>query len=175
MFSDPEQNIYQFSLMKGETVADFGAGSGFYSFAAAEAVGENGKIYAIDVQKDLLQRLKKEAREVKHLNNIEIIWADIDNLGGTKLREESIDSVVAANVFFQLEDRNNACLEIKRILKNGGRLLLIDWINNPLNNIDNTSIFTKELAIDLFNKNGFVLQKEINAGQNHYGLIFIRK
>lgn len=161
--------------MKGETVADFGAGSGFYSFSAAEAVGENGKVYAIDVQKDLLQRLKNEARNVRHLGNIEILWADIDNLGGTRLREESIDSVISANVFFQLEDKKNACLEIKRILKKGGRVLLIDWINNPMNSINNDILFTKEMAIDLFNKNDFVLQKEINAGQNHYGLIFIKK
>jgi ubiquinone/menaquinone biosynthesis C-methylase UbiE len=176
MFSDPEQNIYQFSLMKGETVADFGAGSGFYSFAVASAVGENGKVYAIDVQKDLLQKLKNEARNVKHLSNIEIIWADIDNLGGTRLKEESVDSVIAANVFFQLEDKKNACLEIKRILKKGGRVLFIDWINiqSDITNND-VKTFNKEKAVELFESNGFVMQKEIDAGLKHYGLIFIKK
>lgn len=176
MFSDPEQNVYQFSLMKGETVADFGAGSGFYSFAAAGAVGEEGRVYAIDVQKDLLERLKNQARNVKHLNNIEIIWADIDNLGGTRLREESVDSVIAANVFFQLEDKKNACLEIKRILKKGGRVLFIDWTNIQSDNISiDQKTFNKEKALVLFGENGFVLQKEIDAGVKHYGLIFIKK
>jgi ubiquinone/menaquinone biosynthesis C-methylase UbiE len=176
MFSDPEQNIYQFSLMKGETVADFGAGSGFYSFAAAEAVGEDGKIYAIDVQKDLLQKLKNEARNIRHLNNIEIIWADIDNLGGTRLREESVDSVIVANVFFQLEDKKNACLEINRILKKGGRVLFIDWINIQSDIVVNEiKTFSKEKARELFEGNGFVVQKEIDAGLRHYGLIFIKK
>ncbi len=176
MFSDPEQNIYQFSLMKGETVADFGAGSGFYSFAAAGAVGEDGRVYAIDVQKDLLERLKNQARNIRHLNNIEIIWADIDNLGGTRLREESVDSVIAANVFFQLEDKKNACLEIKRILKKGGRVLFIDWTNIQSDNISiDQKTFNKEKALVLFGENGFVLQKEIDAGVKHYGLIFIKK
>jgi len=176
MFSDPEQNIYQFSIMKGETVADFGAGSGFYSFAAAEAVGENGKVYAIDVQKDLLERLKNQARNNKHLNNIEIIWADIDNLGGTRLREESVDSVIAANVFFQLENKKDACLEIKRILKKGGRVLFIDWINIQSDIVvANQKDFNKEKVLELFEGNGFILQKEINAGMKHYGLIFIKK
>lgn len=176
MFSDPEQNIYQFSLMKGETVADFGAGSGFYSFAAAGAIGEDGRVYAIDVQKDLLERLKNQARNIRHLNNIEIIWADIDNLGGTRLREESVDSVIAANVFFQLEDKKNACLEIKRILKKGGRVLFIDWTNIQSDNISiDQKTFNKEKALVLFGENGFVLQKEIDAGVKHYGLIFIKK
>lgn len=176
MFSDPEQNVYQFSLMKGETVADFGAGSGFYSFAAAGAVGEEGRVYAIDVQRDLLERLKNQARNIRHLNNIEIIWADIDNLGGTRLREESVDSVIAANVFFQLEDKKNACLEIKRILKKGGRVLFIDWTNIQSDNISlDQKTFNKERALELFGENGFVLQREIDVGVKHYGLIFIKK
>lgn len=172
MFSDPEQNIQQFELKKGDHVADFGSGSGFYSFAAAEAVGENGKVYAIDVQKDLLQKLKNEARNVKHLTNIEIVWGDLDNLGGTRLRESSVDAVIAVNVFFQLENKNNTCLEMKRILKKGGRVLLIDWIN--LNN-EKANSFTKEEARLLFSKNVFVEEREFDAGIKHYGLIFIKK
>ena len=68
MFSDPEKNIEQFSLGKGMHVADFGTGSGFYALAAAEAVGETGRVYAIDVQKDLLEKLKKEAHNVRHFD-----------------------------------------------------------------------------------------------------------
>ena len=176
MFSDPEQNISQFELKKGDHVADFGSGSGFYSFAAAEVVGENGKVYAIDVQKDLLQKLKNEARNIRHLTNIEIVWGDIDNLGGTRLREVSIDAVIAANIFLQLEDKNNACLEIKRILKNGGKVLLIDWNNTNIgDNPQTINYFSKQQAKELFIKNGFTIEREFEAGIKHYGLIFIKK
>lgn len=176
MFSDPEKNIGKLELKKGDQVADFGSGSGFYSFAAAEVVGENGKIYAIDVQKDLLQKLKNEARNIRHLTNIEIIWGDIDNLGGTRLRESSIDAVIAANIFFQLEDKNNACLEIKRIIKKGGRVLFVDWSNIGMTeNSEAMNYFGKEKAKELFIKNGFSEEKDFDAGIKHYGLIFIKK
>ena len=176
MFSDPEQNISQFELIKGSHVADFGSGSGFYSFSAAEAVGEDGKVYAIDVQKDLLQKLNNEAKKVRHLTNIEIIWGDLDDLGGTKLKESSIDAVIAANIFFQLENKENACLEIKRILKNKGRVLLIDWIDINNGNISQgINPFTKDIARDLFIKNGFTEEREFEAGIKHYGLIFVKK
>ncbi|MBI2474518.1 MAG: methyltransferase domain-containing protein, partial [Candidatus Taylorbacteria bacterium] len=60
-FSDPSHNVEQFDLQSGMTVADFGTGSGYYAFAAAKAVGDKGKVYAIDVQKPLLEKLKREA------------------------------------------------------------------------------------------------------------------
>jgi ubiquinone/menaquinone biosynthesis C-methylase UbiE len=126
MFSNPQSNVDQMGLMPGFQVADLGAGTGFYSFAAARAVGEKGKVFSIDVQKDLLGRLRATA-EASRIHNIEIIWGDLEKLGGTKLRDLSIDAAIAANIFFQLQDKKNFMLEVKRILKKGGWLLLVDW------------------------------------------------
>ncbi len=175
MFSDPQKNIEQFNLGKGTSVADFGAGSGFYSFAAAESVGGEGKVYAIDVLKDMLSKLKNEAQR-KHLTNIEIVWADIDNLGGTKLKDNSIDSVIAANVFFQLEQKDYTCMEIMRILKNGGKVLLVDWSESfGGTGPQPEHIFTSTEARKLFTKHNFIEEKEIQAGTHHYGIIFRKK
>jgi ubiquinone/menaquinone biosynthesis C-methylase UbiE len=173
MFSDPEKNIEQFDLGKGSYVADFGAGSGFYSFSAAEAVGETGKVYAVDVQKDLLEKLKNEARNIRHLSNVDIVWGDLDHLGGTRLRDNSMDAVISANVFFQLEKKDNACLEMKRILKPGGRVLFIDWASSfggigP----QQGDVFTEEQAKKLFLKHNFKEDRAIGAGAQHYGIIF---
>jgi ubiquinone/menaquinone biosynthesis C-methylase UbiE len=171
MFSDPEKNIAQLSLGEGNYVADFGSGSGFYSFAAAQAVGSTGRVYSLDIQKDLLQKVKKEA-QIRHLANIEIIWADLEHLGGSKLREASIDAVILANVLFQIENKDNSILEIKRILKKGGRVLIIDWLSSfgglgP----QAKDVLSKEKAQDLFIKHGFTFDREISAGAQHYGLI----
>ena len=173
MFSDPEKNIEQFSLGKGSYVADFGAGSGFYSFSAAEAVGETGKVYSVDVQKDLLQKLKNEAVSSRHLRNIEIIWADFEHLGGTRLREASLDAIVIANVFFQISGKDNCCLEMRRILKKGGRVLLIDWLSS-FGGIGPKSedVFVPDEARKIFTRHGFIEDREINAGAQHYGIIF---
>ncbi len=172
MFSDPAKNVEQFSLGKGNIVADFGCGSGAYTFAAAEAVSGGGKVYGIDVQKDLLQKLKTEA-QAKHLTNIEVVWADLENVGGTGLREGLLDAVIASNVFFLLEKKDEAVNEIKRILKRGARVLIIDWTASfggmgphP------DSVFTKEMAVKLFTDHGFTNDREIDAGANHYGIIF---
>jgi len=173
MFSDPERNIEQFNLGKGMYIADFGAGSGFYSFAAAEAVGESGRVYSIDVQKDLLQKLKNEARNIRHLMNLEIVWADLEHLGGTRLRESSIDAVIASNVFFQLEQKDNSCMEIRRILKNGGRVLVIDWSGSiGGRGPESNKLFSREDAVKLFSKHGFIVDKDIIVGPQHYGVIF---
>jgi len=173
MFSDPDKNIEQFDLGSGNYVADFGAGTGFYSFAAAEAVGREGKVYAVDVQKPMLEKLKAEAHNIRHLNNVEVVWADLEHIGGTRLRESSMDAVIAANVFFQLEKKDNACMEIRRILKNGGRVLVVDWSSSfgglgP----QSTDVFSEDQAKKLFEKHGFKEDRTIGAGAQHYGIIF---
>ena len=173
MFSDPQKNIEQFDLGDGNYVADFGSGTGFYTFAAAAVVGRSGKVYAIDVQRDLLERLKTEARDVKHLNNVEIVWADLEHVGGTRLRENSLDAVISANTFFQLEHKDNACEEIKRVLKPGGRVLFIDW-SSSFGGIgpQPKDVFFEEKAKELFEKHGFKEDRAIGAGAQHYGIIF---
>ena len=106
MFSDPENNIKQFALGPGMQVADFGSGSGFYSLVAARAVAPSGRVFAVDIQKSLLEKLKNGARQNK-LNNVDVVWGDLEHLGGTKLRESSMDAVIVGNLFFQIENQPN--------------------------------------------------------------------
>jgi len=175
MFSDPKDNVSQFSLNSGDYVADFGAGSGFYTLAISEVVGSSGKVYAIDVQKDLLLKIKNLAN-AEHKTNIDVVWADLEHLGGTKLRSASLDAVIAANIFFQFENKVNPCLEIKRILKKNGRVLVVDW-SSSFGGIGPhpDSVFNMEKAKELFTKNGFEFDREISAGAQHYGIILRNK
>jgi ubiquinone/menaquinone biosynthesis C-methylase UbiE len=172
MFSDPAKNIEQFGLSKGMFVADFGAGSGFYTMSASKAVGEKGRVYAIDIQKELIQKIKNQAN-VEHLSNIEIIWGDVEKLGGSKMRDDSVDAVIVANILFQLSDKKNICLEAKRILKKGGRVLVVDWIDS-FGNLGprQEDIISASGAKEIFLKNDFVFDREFGAGEHHYGLIF---
>lgn len=172
MFSDPIKNVEQCGIQAGMEIADLGSGSGFYSLAAAKALMATGKVYAIDVQKDLLSKLKNHAIK-ERVYNIEVVWGDIEKLGGTKLRDFSVDFVMLCNVFFQVEHKGDTIKEIKRILKPGGRMLLVDWADSyggigP----HHGSIVKKQEAKEMFEKAGFHVDREISAGSHHYGFIF---
>lgn len=172
MFSDPAKNVEQFGLSKGMFIADFGAGSGFYTMLLAKAVGENGRVYAIDIQKELIQKIKNQAK-IEHLSNIEIIWGDVEKIGGSKMKDGSVDAVIIANILFQIPDKNNICLEAKRILKKEGKVFVIDWIDS-FGNLGprQEDVFSPSKAKEIFQKNGFAVEKEFSAGEYHYGLIF---
>ena len=175
MFSDPKHNIEQFGLSDGMIVADLGAGSGFYSIEAGRAVAPTGKVYAVDVQKDLLERLRKEAQR-NHVLNIDVMSGDLEHLGGSKVRELSCDAVIASNILFMLDDKRTFLTEAKRILKTGGKLLLVDWTASfsgmgPHGN----HVVYKDDALKLALGVGFTFEKEISAGAHHYGIIFRKK
>jgi len=171
MFSDPRHNIEQLGLSDGMIVADLGSGSGFYSFEAAKAVASMGKVYAVDVQKDLLERLKKEAQRL-HIRNIDIVAGDLEHLGGTKIREGLCDVAIASNVLFMLEDKKSFLSEVRRILKTKGRILLIDWSASfSLMGPHPDHVVYKDDALKLLKEAGFSFEREISAGAHHYGII----
>lgn len=171
MFSDPASNLAKLGLVDGQKIVDLGAGSGFYSIEATKKVGSSGRVYAVDVQKNLLERLRSVASN-QGVRNIEVIWGNAEKIGGTKLREAIADRVVASNVLFQIEKPDEFCLEIKRILKPGGRVLVVDW--SGVTTLSPKVIVPEMKARTLFEKNGFKLYDSFNAGDHHYGLIFTR-
>ena len=170
MFSDPIKNIAEFGIADGMKVVDIGAGSGFYSIEAAKKIGPRGMVYAVDIQQDLLEKLKKSAALVG-IHNIEAVWGNAEKIGGTKLRESIADRTILSNVLFQIEqqDRDNLALELKRITKPGGKLMIIDWQGgSPL---APKTLVPAMVAEAIFQKAGFVLEKNFDAGDHHYGII----
>ena len=172
MFVDPAHTISQFDLQSGMRVADLGAGTGTLAILIARAVGDMGKVYAIEVQKSLLEKLKSHAKEAR-VHNIEALWGDIERPNGTHLQNSSMDAVVASNVLFQVEHKDGFVTEIKRILKPGGKLLLVDWtasFGGMGPHIEH--VVTEPEAKRLFEGAGFSYVKKIQAGAHHYGLVF---
>jgi ubiquinone/menaquinone biosynthesis C-methylase UbiE len=171
MFSDPGTNLAKLGLSEGMKVVDLGAGSGFYSYEAAKRVGSSGRVYSVDVQKDLLERLRSTGA-AQGLRNIEVIWGNIEKIGGTKLKEGLADRVVASNLLFQISNKDDFVLEIKRILKQYGKLLLVDW--SEASPIGPKNFVPSLAAQSLFEKAGFKLEQTFSAGEHHYGMIFAR-
>lgn len=173
MFTDPIKNLKVFDLRDNMIVADLGAGLGFYTIPVAKMVPQ-GKVYAIEIQKDFLTTISNKAKEA-HLNNIECLLGDIEKIGGTKIKDKIIDAVIVSNVFFQVEDKEKFIEEAKRILKSGGKLLLIDWSDNKSAiSVGFDKIIPKDTTREMFEKKGFVWQRDIDAGAHHYGIILIK-
>lgn len=172
MFTNPAQNILHLGLKEGMRVADFGAGAGHYSKAISPRVGYTGKVYAIEVQKDLVKKLESE---IKHwgLSNIECIWGDIEKRGGTKIADHLMDRVIISNVLFQAEDKLGLIDEARRILKKDGEVLLIDWSESSgIMGPSKEKLITESMAKDLFEKRGFKFVEKISTSPHHYGIIF---
>lgn len=173
-FANPEKNITHLGLSAGMSVADIGAGTGHYVMLASRLVGLEGQVYAVDIQKDLLDRLATEVAE-KNIKNIHILWGDAENIGGTKLRQDAVDAVIISNVLFQTESKSGLVHEIHRIVKKGGRVLVIDWSESFAGlGPAPQQIVSEDIARDLFEKNGFELIKTFEAGAHHYGIVFRR-
>lgn len=171
MFTDPVKNLKAFGLREDSIVADLGAGTGYYSVALGMLMPK-GKVYAIELQKDFLDTIKRKVLEA-HLNNIEIILGDVEKIGGTKIADDTVDAVVASNILFQVKNKEKFIEEIKRILKTKGKVLLIDWSESPA--MSGNAIFSKDKALEMFKKKSFVVDREIDAGDHHYGMILIKQ
>lgn len=168
MFTNPIKNLKALGLREDSIVADLGAGTGFYTVAAGQIV-TRGKVYAVEIVKDFLATIKSKITEAQ-LHNVEILWGNIEKLGGTHIKDGIVDAAIISNVLFQTEDKNKFIKEIKRILKPRGRALLIDWSVEPAN-VSPKGALPKDRARSMFEEQGFTLEREIDAGSHHYGMI----
>lgn len=173
MFSDPNTIVPQLHIELGASVADLGAGTGAYSLVLAKAVGPNGKVYACDVQKDMLTRLENDMRD-RGITNIQPVLANIESHLGTKLRDQSVDWVIIANVLFQVEDKKGFLKEVERILKPNGSVLVVDWTESFGNLGPHPgSVISPGDAENLATTAGLKKSPQvIQAGSHHYGMIF---
>jgi len=171
MFSDPEKIVGQLSLLPGQRVADIGAGSGAYAISLAKAVGHQGRVYAVDIQKDLLSKIKNSALAAG-VGNIEIIWGDAEKPSGTGIHDSAMDFVIVANIIFQVQNKEAFAAETARITKPGGTIVVVDWTDSfgglgPHPSV----IFSESTALELYKKYGFEKSKDLSAGAHHYGIV----
>ena len=171
-FLDPERIARSFGLERGDHVADFGAGHGFFTIPMARIVGGDGKVYAIDVQKPTLEIITARGRAA-NLLTIETVWADLDTPKGSGLRDRFLDFVLIANILFQSEQKQTMLGEAYRILCEGGRMALIEWNQDPAPLGPPLAMrIAKDAAKRLASGTGFELDREFGAGAHHYGLLF---
>ena len=174
-FTNPVKSVAALDLSQGNVVADFGSGSGVLSIQIAHRIGTTGTVYSIDIQKELVETLHTNALE-SGLSNIEVIWGNVEEDGGSKLNDEFVDAVVCSNLLFQVEEKDGVLKEAHRILKHGGKLLIVDWVGS-FGNLGPTEdmVFNETDARQYAKDAGFNFQKEVPAKEYHYGLVFTKE
>jgi len=171
-FANPKRNIEQFGLEPGMEVADFGAGAGYLAVEAAEAVGSEGRVYVIDIQQELLTKATHLAKE-HHLERLVFIHSDLEQERGSTLPDASVDAVIISNLLFQVEKKDALVREAHRVLRPGGRVLVVDW-RDSFGGIgpQPEHVLIEADAKDIIEKQGFTYVSNIDTGAYHYGLIF---
>lgn len=175
MFSDPERNVLEFGFLSGQKVVDLGSGAGHYTAALSRVLGPSGRIYAVDIDEDMLVRLKNETTKAG-MNNVDIVWGDIEKPHGTKLRDALADGAVFSNILFQLGDKEGAVAEAKRVVKPGGKICVVEWadlkfLSGVLAEHQRTPVSDAQ-ARELFASQGLQFERAFEAGEHHYGHIY---
>lgn len=171
-FVEPNTVATHFHIREGDVVADFGAGAGYYVEVFARLVGANGKVYACEVQKELVEKIGVLARS-RGLHVVNPLWCDFETKGGVKIGDASVDVSVMINTFFQLEEKYVALSEVARTLRSGGKFFLIDWTDSfgglgP----SPDQVIPVQTAQAMAESSGFVFERSFDAGDHHYGLAF---
>lgn len=171
-FVIPDVVVSHFHIREGDIVADFGAGSGFFAKPLSAAVGTSGVVYACEIQKTLVDSIGKLVAN-EHLSNVRPVWCDLEKIGGSKIPDGTLDIVIIVNTFFQVEDKLTTIAEMKRVLRPGGKAIVIDWTESwgGIGPAPEQVIVANDTK-DLFEGSDFTFETDFDAGDHHYGLTF---
>ena len=111
-------------IKQSDIVADIGCGIGFFTFPLSEAVGEEGIVYALDIEKEMLHDVEAGMLE-RNIKNVRPIVTQEYKL---TLEGESVDAAFLCTVMHEVKMRQKFLKEVNRILYPGGRIIIVEWI-----------------------------------------------
>ncbi|EGL82346.1 Methyltransferase type 11 [Caldalkalibacillus thermarum TA2.A1] len=118
---NPDALLSKLGFKDGERIADLGAGNGFFTLPMAKISSE--PVYAVDIEPQMLAKLKERA-EKEGLDHIRYIESDLESI---TLEDHAVDKVFIAFVLHEVGNLSKALCEVKRILKPGGKGLILEW------------------------------------------------
>jgi arsenite methyltransferase len=119
----PEEVVRALELKPGDRVADLGAGSGYFTFRLARAVGPAGKVYAVDIDPDMIAYLGERAK-AENAPNVEIVTAKPDDPG---LAPGSVDLIFTSDAYHHIDNRVAYFANAAKTLRPGGRVAVVDF------------------------------------------------
>ena len=158
--SKPDQILEILALQPEQNIADIGAGGGYFSLRFADAVGREGKVYAVDTNPEFLEFIRNSVME-KGLNNVETVLAAEDKL---ILPERSLDFIFVRNTYHHLPNRVEYFRNLKALLKPGGKIVIIEYKRGGLFSFHRIfgHYVIKEIIVEEMEEAGYRLEKSFD-------------
>jgi protein-L-isoaspartate O-methyltransferase len=110
-------------IKEGEVVCDFGAGTGFHTVKLSKLVGAKGKVYAVDIQKEMIAMMQRRFKQEK-INNVTLVQ---NTEKDPKLPANAIDLILMVDVYHELSYPYENMIELVKSLKPGGRIVFVEF------------------------------------------------
>ncbi len=120
----PGEAIAALDLKPGISIADIGAGTGFFALPFAHAAGPAGMVWAVDVQLPMLKIIEEKLQQESAPRNIRLREGEAAKTG---LPGGSCDLAFLGNIWHELDQPHTVLAEMRRILRPGGRIAILDW------------------------------------------------
>jgi ubiquinone/menaquinone biosynthesis C-methylase UbiE len=173
---DPKRDAYQkprevmkaLAIKEGESIADIGAGSGYFTFRFAPQVGPGGRVFAVDISQDMIRHLETRIRDLA-VQNVSPILGKPDD----PLLPQPVDRIVFVDVWHHIENQAGYLALIKKRLKPGGQVVMIDFhkrelpVGPPM-----TMKIAREALLEQMQAHGFQLAVEHTFLPYQYFLVF---
>jgi len=169
---EPNRALDALSLKRGEVVADVGAGSGYMSVRMAKRVGNEGRVYAEDIQPEMIALLDKRLQREKITNVVPILGL----INDPKLPAETIDLIILVDVYHEFSEPQLMLRGMRAALKPNGRLVLLEYRKEdpsvPIRPEHKMSVAEAKMEVEA---EGFTLTKADERLPRQHILIFTKK
>lgn len=165
----PETALDKMGLRPGMAVADLGAGSGYFTVRLAKRVGPAGKVFAVEIQPEMLRILRRRIFADKITNVEPVLGSEAD----PKLPPNSVDLILMVDVYHELSQPQKMLRNVKQALKNDGRLVLLEYRKEdphiPIRSEHKMSVEEARMELEA---EGFKLEKVLPDLPRQHILIF---
>ncbi len=168
---EPETALTAIGIAPGSTVADVGAGSGYFTVRMARRVGPQGRVYANDLQPEMLAMLASRLQKEK-VPNVTLVQGAVDD---PKLPTASVDLILMVDVYHEFSQPQIMLRRMREALKPGGRLVLLEYRKEdpsvPIRPEHKMSVAEAKLEVEA---EGYTLSRVDSALPRQHILIFTR-
>jgi arsenite methyltransferase len=167
-WQQPQKVIAALEIQAGAVIVDLGSGSGYFTLKLAEAAGPTGKIYAVDIDPDMVDLIAKTAKQ-RSVKNVEPVLAKPDD---PLLPKTGVDLIFTANTYHHIDNRVAYLTGLRRYLRPGAKIAIIEldqrsWLEGIVGHYTPREDIKKEME-----QAGYSLQRELDFLDRQSFLIF---